>query len=318
MQYKAGTALLAHIIPDNDKFKITTREDLESLVASIRVSGLLNPPILAPSENNNYTIICGFRRIAACRRLGWDRLDARFVNSGTPAGACAISAIADNCTQRELNLIEMSRAVKLLTDSLPAGADIVQAAGQAGLSVAAPLLARIRSLCSLPLKLQQGIIDATLSLPMADRLCHMDEKDALESYDLFRDIRAGLNVQREILDNAEESALREGVKVVDILRSATLMEIRSAGELDRSRKTGLIRKILKTRRYPALTEAEEKFEKRSGALGLSRAMKLLPPAGFEGSDYVLSMKFSNLEQLREQKNTIERILDSDCLKKILE
>ncbi len=318
MKTKAGTALLSRIIPDNDKFRITTREDLGPLAASIKRSGLLNPPILASTDNSHYIIICGFRRVAACRRLGWDRVDARFVSPGTSAKACAVAAIADNCTQRELNLFEQARAVKLLTNTLPEGADIVQVAGQVGLPMAASVLARIRSLCDLPLKLQQGIIEATLSLPMADRLGRMDGEDALEAYGLFCDIRAGLNVQRELLDYAEESARREGVKLVDILKSAPVMEIRSSDELDRAGKRGRIRKLLKVRRYPALAEAEAKFQKRSFALGLSPEMKLLPPAGFEGPNYVLSLKFSSLEQLREQKNTIGQMLNGDALKKILD
>ncbi len=318
MNFKAGTALLSQINPDDEKFRITTREDLDALVASIEAAGLLNPPILAPADNNTYIIVCGFRRIAACRRLGWDRLDARFVGPDTPAADCAVTAIADNCSQRELNLIETSRAVKLLTDTLPDGADVLGFAGKAGLSVAGSMLSKIRSLCSLSMKLQQGLIDATLSLPMADRLNHMAQEDALEAYDLFCEIRAGLNVQREILDNAEESGLREGTRVVDILRSENIMEIRSSEDLDRPGKRGLIRRLLKKGRYPALTEAEERFKKRAGALGLPREMKLVPPTGFEGQDYSLSLTFSNSEQLRNQKDTLERILNGDVLKKILE
>lgn len=318
MNSKAGTVLLSQIKPDDEKFRISTRDDLDSLVASIQVCGLLNPPLLAPAGANTYIIVCGFRRIAACRRLGWERVEARFVSPGTSPADCAVTAIADNCSQRELNLIEMSRAVKLLAETLPDGADVLQFAGKAGLSVAGPMLSKIRTLCSLPLKLQQGLIDATLSLPMADRLHRMAAEDALEAYGLFCEIRAGLNVQREILDNAEESAFRDGLKVVDILRSEKLMEIRTAEDLDRVRKTSLVRQLLKERRYPALTEAEELFEKRVGVLGLPREMKLIPPAGFEGQEYGLALKFSNIEQLRKQNKTLERILNGDVLKKILD
>ena len=317
MKYKAGTALLSQIKTDNEKFRITTSEDLESLVESIKASGLLNPPILAPADNNNYIIVCGFRRISACLRLGWNRVDARFVDSNASETDCSVAAIAENCSQRELNLLEMSRAVNLLADTLPDGADIQKFARQAGLPVASAILYKVRPLCHLPAGMQQGILSGTLSLAMADRLSQMAEEDALEAYTLFCDIHAGLNVQREILDNAEESALREGIKMVDILRSKNIMGIRSSEALDRSGKTGLIRRLLKARRYPALTETEERFENRTGALGLPGEMKLVPPAGFEGQDYILSLKFSSIEQLRKQKNAIERMLNDDVLKKIL-
>jgi len=318
MRYKAGSVRISRRETDNEKYRITTREDVQSLVASIEMSGLINPPVLLPANNNTYLIVSGFRRVNACSRLGWDRMDARRLASDTPSAQCALAAIADNASQRELNLIEMSRAVKLLSDSLADDNAVVAMAGKAGLPVAASILPKIRALCSLPMPLQQGIIDATLSLPMAERLQRMSAEDAHEAFDLFCEIRAGLNVQREILDNAEESARREGVRLKDILRSDAVLQIRVSDEPDRSRKTGQIRKLLKERRYPALSAAEETFARQSRKLGMRRDMKLIPPAGFEGPDYNLSLKFNSLEQLQKQKDVIDRLLNGDILRKILD
>jgi ParB/RepB/Spo0J family partition protein len=317
MKYKAGTALLSQIKTDDEKFRITTKEDLDSLVESIKASGLLSPPVLASPDNLQYTIVCGFRRISACLHLGWERIDARFVDSDASETDCAVAAIAENSSQRELNLIEMSRALNLLTETLPDGADIQKFVRQASLPLAPAIFSKVRPLCRLPAGMQQGILNGTLSLAMADRLGQMAGEDAREAYDLFCDIRAGLNVQREILDNAGESALRESMQLVEILRSENIMKIRASEKLDRSRKTGLIRKLLKKRRFPALTAAEDGFNKMVGDLGLTKGMKMVPPAGFEGPDYTLSLTFDKAQQLKEQERTIEKMLAGPVLKKIL-
>ncbi len=318
MRYKAGSVRLFRIETDNETYRITTRDDVKSLVESIETSGLINPPVFLPLNNNTYRIVCGFRRVRACRRLGWDRVDARFLAPDTAPTQCTLVAIADNRSQRELNLIETSRALNLLSGDLPDDAAVAATAGKAGLPVSPAILSKIRSLGSLPIPMQQGIIDATLSLPMAERLQHMSAEDAQAAFDLFCEIRAGLNVQREILDNAEESARREGARLKDILRSAAMLQIRTDAECDRSRKTGRVRKLLKERRYPVLSAAEEKFARRSRSLGLRRDMKLVPPASFEGRDYSLSLKFNSLEQLQKQKDVIERLLNGDVIKKIID
>ncbi len=317
MRYKAVSVRLSRIEADNEIFRITTRDDVKSLVASIQESGIINPPVLLPLNNNTYRIVCGFRRVRACRRLGWDRVDARLLAPDTPRIQCALVAIADNRSQRELNLIETSRALNLLSGDLPDDAAVAAMAGKAGLSVSPAILSKIGSLSSLPLPMQQGMIDATLSLPMAERLQRMSVEDAREAFDLFCEIRAGLNVQREILDNAEETARREGVPLLEVLRSDAILQIRASEEGDRSWKLRKIRKLLKTRRYPKLSAAEERFAQASGKLGLRRDMKLVPPPGFEGLDYNLSLKFSSREQLHKQKEVIVRLLDSDILKDIL-
>lgn len=318
MRYKAGSVRLSRIETDNETYRITTREDVKPLVESIEMAGLINPPLLFPENNNTYIVVSGFRRVKACRRLGWDRMDARLLAPDIPPAQCVLAAVADNCSQRELNLIETSRAVNLLSGSIADDKTVVAMAAKAGLPVAMSILPKIRALCSLPMPLQQGIIDATLSLPMAERLQHMSAEDAREAFDLFCEIRAGLNVQREILDNAEEYARREGVRLKDILRSDAVLQIRASDESDRSGKIGQVRKLFKEWRYPALSAAEETFKRRLHSLGLGRDMKLVPPAGFEGPHYSLSLKFSSLEQLQEQKDVIDRLLRGDALRKILD
>jgi len=317
MIYKAGTTPLDLVATEDETYRITTGENIESLVGSIAMSGLINPPVLLPIENQQYRIVCGFRRIKACLKLGWQQVDARLLAADTPFVRCAQIAIADNAFGRDLNPVEISRAINLLSADLSDDAAVAAAAGRAGLPLAAAGIPRLRPLTSLPQRIQAAIIAETLPLPMAERLQQLAVVDAETVFELFSEIRAGLNVQREILDNAQETALREGVSLRDVLTEGDVMQIRKDAELQRLHKTALIRKLMKFRRYPVLTAAEERFNRRAGELGLPGNVKLVPPAGFEGPDYSLKLKFSSREQLNEQKKIIERLLTSDVLQEIL-
>jgi len=317
MIYEAGTALLAQIDTDDETYRITTGESIDSLEASIAVSGLINPPILLSIKNQQYRIVCGFRRIKACRQLGWEKMDARLLMTDTPAVRCAQIAIAENAFGRALNPVEISRAINLLSTDLKDDAAVAEAAGRAGLPLATAVVSKFRPLSGLPRHFQAGIIAETLSVPMAERLQQMAAEDAETVFEIFSELSAGLNVQREILDNAQETALREGVSLQELLTGDDIMQIRNDAELPRPRKTACIRKLMKLRRYPVLSAAQERFDRRAGELGLPGSMQLVPSAGFEGMDYSLNLKFSSREQLSEQNKIIARLLSSETLQEIL-
>jgi ParB family transcriptional regulator, chromosome partitioning protein len=49
--------------------------DLDGLAASIADIGLLNPITIAPDG----TLLAGGRRLAACKKLGWDKVPVRIM-----------------------------------------------------------------------------------------------------------------------------------------------------------------------------------------------------------------------------------------------
>ncbi|MBD3374199.1 hypothetical protein GF406_04120 [candidate division KSB1 bacterium] len=51
--------------------------NLTPLVESISKVGLINPVVI----NENYELICGYRRLAACKELGWETVEANVINT---------------------------------------------------------------------------------------------------------------------------------------------------------------------------------------------------------------------------------------------
>ena len=114
MRYHEETVELSSIDLDDNTYRITSETSIDVLAESIRHVGIINPPVLRP-KNSDFTIIAGFRRIEACQSLGWSKIPARILSSGTSEVECAKIAVTDNALQRPLNLIEKSRAYAIIS-----------------------------------------------------------------------------------------------------------------------------------------------------------------------------------------------------------
>ena len=99
---------LADIDTSNAFYRINTCTDIHDLQQSIASIGLLHPPWVV-SNGGLYTIVGGFRRIAACGLLGWKRVAAGIVEPSLSQTGIARLAIVDNTAQRSLNPIEQMR-----------------------------------------------------------------------------------------------------------------------------------------------------------------------------------------------------------------
>ena len=147
---------LAQIDEKDKTYCITTRKQLADLLDSIPSLGLLHAPMLI-KHFSGYIIVCGFRRIAACRQLGWKSITARIQDANANPFKIAQLAIADNALQRPLNLVETSRALNLLTATSPDQRQLMNAILLLGLPPSASVALKVQQICRLPQPIQDGI-----------------------------------------------------------------------------------------------------------------------------------------------------------------
>jgi len=79
MQITSDAVEINLIDLDDTTFKISTDTSMDKLIESIENVGLISLPILQYKADNRYFVVSGFRRVAACRALGWQHLEARVV-----------------------------------------------------------------------------------------------------------------------------------------------------------------------------------------------------------------------------------------------
>ncbi len=315
MIYNEQILSVSSINQTDETYRITTAVEVEDVCRSIKWAGLINPPILL-EKDARLIIICGFRRINACRKLGLKKINARVLSPGTEPAQCARIAVADNIFQRQLNLIEQSRALHLLASCME-GSKLQQTALNVGLPWQPKLIQKIKQLYFLPQPIQAFVISGAIGLKMALELGSVSTEAGIQLSEMFNDLKLNLNKQREIYTLVTEIARREDLSIEAVLEDDFFKNTMVTENLDRPRKGSLIRNYLKEKRFPNLVTAGNKFQKHVKKLKLGNHIKLIPPSDFEGSTYTLNLKFRNFDELENRRNTLNHLLKSPNLKAIL-
>jgi len=310
------TVLLERIRLDDKTFQVTTESAIGALAASIARLGVMHPPVLL-AVNSGYGVVCGFRRIAACKSLGLSRIHAKLLSPGTDKLTCVQLAIAENSLQRPLNLIETSRALVLLSGVFSDPDNLRQAAGMLGLPDNFSAIHKLRQLSGLAPEIQEGVLSNVLSMAMAIELGKMEKSSGIGLSTLFGYLKLGLNKQREILTMIQEIAFREHLTVKDILNTPEFQQIVVHEKWDRSQKTVHIRQYLRRRRYPSITSVESDFEARVRSLDLESGMALIPPRDFEGTTFSFHLNFNNLGELHHRLSRLLEVSSNSVLNEIL-
>ena len=307
----------AGIDTENLTFRITTADDIEDLLGSIQKIGLIQPPLLMANPSG-YIIVCGFRRICACRKLGWPRITARVLEKNFDHFRAAQMSIADNALQRSLNLVETSRALNLLDNFCPDSQQRRDAAEVLGLPVNRSVAPAIKKICRLPLPTQKAIIKETINLSMALELDQLDPAAAEGLARLFDQLKVGLNKQRELLLLLKEIAERENTSILKLIADKPLQDILKTAEMDRAIKRQKVRSYLRRRRFPAISQTETDYRKWVGQLKLGNHISLIPPKDFEGNTFSMTLRFNNRRDLADLNKKIENVIQHPALGKILD
>jgi len=317
MRFKQKIVKLSLIDSNDDSFRITTQINSDHLMDSIDNVGMLNLPLLI-EKKSGYKIVCGFRRIEACRRLGWTDVEARILDSDTKRLECIKYAIADNSLQRPLNLIEQSRSINMLYGLFKDVSALGKALSVMGLPDNPSIIKKIKELYHLSGFVQSGILSNTISLAMALELGRLQIEAGECLAKLFQTLTLSLNKQREILSLVKEISLREDISMLKVLKNDNFQKILTNKNLDRNQKIREIRIYLKQRRFPVITAAEKEFEKHVKKLKLGSGTKLIPPDNFEGTSYTLKLFFKNLIELKNRKASVDALIKNPSLNKILD
>ena len=315
-KYEQRKVPLSAIDSEDETFRITTKTEIDDLVSIFRKIGLINYPILKP-KNDGYLVICGYRRVAAARFLSWETIPARILSQRADTFLCATLAISENSVERSLNLIETSRALSLLSWTIPEKNLFSETAEMLGLPQNPSLVRKLLPLCRFPDSLQRGIVSGTLALPSALMLAKCPPESAVILAEFLEKLKLSLHKQRELIGIIQEISVRDDRSIQSIVTSPEIERIIGDSNLETPRKAGLIRDQLKQMRFPYLTQAQNSFNRLKGELKLGGNPSLRPPAGFEGNRYTISFSFENLFELKGHCKKIEKLEKNDQFVQLL-
>jgi ParB family chromosome partitioning protein len=308
---------LNRIDTTDDTYRITTRTGVDDLLVSIRSDGVLNPPVVI-EKAAGFTIVSGFRRITACRKLGLKDIAVRVFEPGLRPLECLRFAIADNTFQRPMDLIEISRSLHKLSVQLARGEDLIEASSSLGLPSNPSAIEKIKDLCLLPDRIQRALVADAISLSVAMELKKLTPDCAVAFARLFEELKLSLNKQREIMTLVKEIARLDDISEQTVLADRHIQDIVGNQDLDRGHKARQLRIYLRQRRFPRIVRAETRFEHQRQQLNLGNNIKMIPPKDFEGTAYTIGLSFSSIAQLKELHTILGQIIKHPGLKKIFE
>ena len=97
-------------------FQVKDDVEMEQLVWSILIQGLLTPITVRPIENNEYEVISGHRRLHACKKAGIETVPALIY--ALDRDAAAIALVDSNLHREKILPSEKAYAYKLKMDAM--------------------------------------------------------------------------------------------------------------------------------------------------------------------------------------------------------
>ena len=314
-QYQIRKISIEQINLKDRKYCISSKKDLNDLKESIKLTGLINLPVIQVLDNNDYRVISGFQRVKACIELNYKSLECKIIDKDLSDFKCAIIAITDNIN-RPLDLLEQSKACHLIIDTLPEKESIGNIAPKLGLPENPKMFKKMSELCQFPKKIQDIISDGTISLAMAYELVSLPLEESMIYADFFSKLKLSLSKQREIINWAGEISKRDDILLSDILNCSYIKTIFEDEKMEGNKKASEIRNYLKQQRYPMISKFETDFKRKISRLPLKKGMKLIPPVNFESQDFNFELRFRSSEELQKQCEILTMISRSSDFEKI--
>ncbi len=179
-------------------------EQLESLAASIREHGIIQPIVVTRATGSTpYQIVAGERRWRAAQLAGLRSVPV-LVREATPAQLLEL-ALVENVQRADLNPIEEALAYRQLSTEF----GLTQAAIAERVGKSRPAIANAIRLLSAPESIQEAVANEVITAGHAKALLAIDDLTTQEHL-LKQVIKAGLNVREteRLVQRAAEASRR--------------------------------------------------------------------------------------------------------------
>jgi ParB family chromosome partitioning protein len=288
------------------------------LLLSIQTVGLIEPPLLQGKQNGLFRIVCGSRRLFACKKIGLDSLTCRVLPSSIEHQECLRLAIYDNVAQRSLNPVEKSLVLAKMAVYITVSQLIDEFMPLLDLEPSMTLFDRYLGLGDLGKVILDSLAAGILNERIAFALATQKEGDRDAYLRLFQELPFSVSVQEEIVETVEEIARKENLTPEQVLTDKELRVLRQTSKRPPRQRAQEFRKHLQARRNPRLTARSERFAREARALALPPGVRLLPPPYFEGPKWILEFTFERAEELANQLSRVVQMTDQPEFQHIME
>ncbi|NIQ00806.1 MAG: ParB N-terminal domain-containing protein [Nitrospinaceae bacterium] len=289
-----------------------------TLAESIKELGITHPLLLAP-QGENYQIVCGHRRAECARRLGMDTVPA-FVPASAPSPADAILRnLTENRPHRVYSDMEKALIIRKLAGAAVREKEIIQEyLPRLDLERSKKLFEDLKQCAGFSESLALLLHQLNLPLRVLTPLFRWDadSRNALEP--LLAALRPGVNKCRELIELADETAVKDGEPPRALLNRDAIQKPLQDADLSSHEKYDAIHKQLRLWRYPVLTDLQRRVYRAIDQLQLDGRIQLRTPQNFEGDRFKIELTFTTREELVQQVERLFRVTDAEALDDLIQ
>ena len=303
---------LGEIDLEDTTFFITFMPDVEPLLTSLKLVGLLEPLILRERGDGRYQIVCGFKRAQALLLLGVPEAEAFVYHQGELDDLRALLLTVGHNLTHPLNLVEKAQILEKLFSFGVAEREVIDRyLPLVGLQPNVRILKQVIGLVGLERGLREYLVRENLSLSTSILFSSLDKEGQKAILPLLEALRPGENRVKEIVTFLREVSLRDGVSVSSVLAGEEIGKILDDQETPRPQRIEQLRRIFKEMRFPQLTAMEEKFTDYKRSLSLPPQISFHPPPFFEGEEFRMEIRFKDFRTFRELITRLHQIAEGE-------
>ncbi len=286
--------------PEWNKYVFTYPTAPGPILDSVRAVGLQQPLAVTPS-GRGFKLVIGVKRALACRQLDWKEVPALVLRDKSEEELLWYS-LHEQIGGRPLNAIEKSRVLQRFAELWQGDLERLQkdVCPLLGLPPTIEAVESYLFLHEMPEEQQHELAEGRLTPQHTDLLRPLrpdDRRFAAER--LFGGHRVSLQEAREILENANGLAARDGARLRDIFEKPEVQELFVRDNYTPKQRTTLLRTWLHQERYPQLSALEKKFEELAATLSAGKKLSVKPPRDFEGDEIQVTFRAQKPLEIRE-------------------
>jgi len=286
------------------RFQISPCFPVDSLIPSIKKTGILNPPVLTKREGK-YVVVSGWRRIFACIQLSIPSIPV-FVMQETKDLEAFNVPLFGNLTIRDYTQIEKAAVIGKLHGFGESPENIIKK--YLPLLKAPPR----REIMDVYIKIDQlsESIKETAHkkkwpFGTLELMTEWNEKERQVLFPYVKEL--SLNKQKELIESLFDISQKRGVSAQRILSSGEFIKVHKDDSLSPVQKAEKIHSLARTERYPSLSTWKNAFKKISQNMDLPEEIAVIPSKFFEDEVISIRLEVKNKKDLEKHIDKLKEL-----------
>ncbi|MFC1848901.1 ParB/RepB/Spo0J family partition protein [candidate division CSSED10-310 bacterium] len=298
-------------------YLLFARTDIRKIKQSINKIGLTTPVYLARSEAG-YSVVSGFKRLAALKASRWKAVDAYTVSHGAVhARQLFLFRLFENIGHRVLNEFEKALIINTLIDfGFHLGTIGEELSPLINVPPRTEYLHNLHQITTLSIEALRLLASGGITTQQAMELARFKRKDRKLGLTLLKYTKWNNKEFSEIVTLLGDIAARDGAQYREIIQNTGIEDVLRDEKQNKREKGKNIQRILKQKRYPILQKHEQMFLKKVKSLRLPPSISLQAPAHFEGTFLRLLITCKTYQQLLDSVEKLEEIKGKSSLKEL--